>query len=102
MSELLVPIVVAILGSNALLAVVNAIINAVKKPSAIELSLVWLLQDKLEFLMTREIQRGSTTVEMKKFIHKGYNFYHSLGGNGDMTAIVHDYDNLEVNYTNHK
>ena len=100
--ELIVTIIIAVLGSNAFLAIVNAIISAIekkrKKPSNSEKGLMWLMQDKLDFLMTKEIQRGETTRSMKSFIHKGHDLYHALGGNGDMNTLLKVYDNLEVDY----
>jgi len=99
---MIVAIVVAVLGSQALTQIVNAIIERQKekrkKPSALESGLMWLLQDRLENLMTREIKEGKTSRSVKSFIHKGYNIYHELGGNGDMASLMEAYDELEVDY----
>ena len=100
--ELIATIAVSIIGSQALLEVVKSVIQArkekKKKPSDLEQGLRWLLQDKLEYLATREIQRGETTRQMKVFLHRGHGFYHSLGGDGDMDGLMEDYDQLPVKY----
>ena len=98
MNELIVTVLVAVVGSQAFLEIVKEIINRKKKPTAMEEGVRWLLQDKLEHLATKEIQKGETTVEMRKFLHQGYMTYHALKGNGDMAAIMNDYDSLPVKY----
>lgn len=102
MSDQTVAVVVAVLGSGAVLKIVDAIIASVKekrkKPSSLEEGLRWLLQDKLEFLATREIQKGETSIQMKSFLRRGYEIYHGLGGNGDMRAIMESYEKIPVKY----
>lgn len=100
-NELIVAIVVAALGSQALTKIVDAIIDRFKKPSSIQLGLKWLLQEKLDFLMTRDILKGSTTRSTKQFIERGYKIYHeNLKGNGDLASVYADYEELEVDYAN--
>lgn len=100
--ELIATIAVSIIGSQALLEVVKSAIQArkekKKKPSDLEQGLRWLLQDKLEYLATREIQRGETTVKMKSFLRRGYEIYHLLDGNGDMRTIMEEYEGVPVKY----
>ena len=102
MKEIIIAIVVAVLGSQALAIVVNDFLASrkekKKKPSSLEAAVMWLLQDRLEELMTQEIKKGKTTRSMKAFIHKGYQTYHELGGNGDMKQLLKTYDELEVDY----
>ena len=98
MRELIVPVLVAVVGSQAFLEVVKELIYRKQKPTAMEDGVRWLLQDKLEHLATKEIQKGETTVEMRKFLHQGYATYHELKGNGDMVAVMNDYDSLPVKY----
>ena len=102
MNEQVVTIIVSVLGSGAVLKVVDAIVTSFKekrkKPSAMEEGLRWLLQDKLEYLATKEIKNGETTRQMKVFLHRGHDFYHSLGGDGDMAGLMEDYDQLPVRY----
>lgn len=98
-NEMIVAIVVACLGSQALAKIVDAIIERCKKPSSIQLGVKWLLQDKLDYLMTRDILKGQTTRSMKAFIEKGYKVYHEdLLGNGDLANVYKDYEELEVDY----
>ena len=100
-NDVIVAIVVAVLGSQALTKIVDAIINHFKKPSAIQEGLKWLLQDKLDFLMTRDILKGSTTRSMKAFVEVGYKIYHEkLDGDGDLAHVHEAYDDLEVDYAN--
>lgn len=100
--ELIVSLVCAVVGSQALLEIIKAIIQSykekTKKPSAMEDGIRWLQQDKLEYLATREIQKGETSRQMKSFLHRGYNIYHALGGNGDMKELMDTYDELPVKY----
>ena len=100
--ELMASIMIALVGSQALLEIVKAMILSYrekrKKPSALEEGVRWLLQDKLEYLATREIQKSETTRQMKSFLHRGYSIYHSLGGNGDMHDLMETYDELPVKY----
>lgn len=102
MNEQTVALIVAVLGSGAVLKIVEAVIAYAKekhkKPSSLEEGLRWLLQDKLEFLMTREIQKGETTVQMKAFIRRGCNIYYGLHGNGDMKTLLEAYEKIPVKY----
>lgn len=69
-----------------------------KKPTAIDNALQWLMRDRLEHLMTKALLKGETNLHEKQFIHKGYHLYHDLGGNGDMTDLVKEFDELEVKF----
>ena len=100
--DLIVTIVVAVIGSQALGKIVDAIIQWIRdkerKPTALEDGVKWLLQERLEHIMERDILAGSTKRQTKIAVHRGYEAYHALKGNGDMTAMLHDYDELEVVY----
>ena len=95
-------IIVAILTSGVLSTLLTQLIAWLKerkaKPTALDNALQWLLRDKLEFLMTRALAKGETTMHAKQFIHRGYNFYHELGGNGDIADLLHEFDSLQVKY----
>jgi len=100
--ELLVKIIVAFLGSELALEFFKAAVQAYKekkrKPSAMEEGVRWLLQDKIEYLVTKEIHNGETSRQMKSFLRRGYEIYHELGGNGDMAALMQDYEEIPVKY----
>ena len=102
MKEIAVTILVAIIGSQAFLEIIKAVINAIKertrKPTAIENAVKWLLQDRLERIMSRDILAGETSKSTRNQVHKGYKIYHQLKGNGDMAAMLKDYDQLKVVY----
>lgn len=69
-----------------------------KKPTAIDNSLQWLMRDRLEHLMTKALQKGETNLHEKQFIHRGFQYYHDLGGNGDMADLLREFDELEVKF----
>lgn len=69
-----------------------------KRPTSSDNALQWLMHDKLEFLMTKALVKGETTIHEKQFIHRGYDYYHALGGNGDISDLLHEFDDLKVNY----
>ena len=102
MKDMVVAVIVAILSSQALTLLVNAWIEKQKekkkKPTAMESAVMWLLQDRLDYLMTKEVMRGVTKRQTKAFLHKGYQIYHELGGNGDMKQLIDAYDEIEVDY----
>ena len=102
MNDQTVAIIIAVLGSRAFLKIVDAIVASIKekrkKPTPLEEGLRWLLQDKLEYLATQEIQRCETTGKMKSFLRRGYEIYHELGGNGDMKTLMEEYEDLPVKY----
>ena len=98
MSDQTVAIIIAVLGSSAFLKIVDFIIAKLKKPSNLEEGVKWLLQDKLEFLATREIQFGVTTVKMKSFIREGCKIYEELEGDGEMKTLMESYEALPIKY----
>ena len=48
--------------------------------------------------MTKALVAGETTMHDKQFIHRGYQFYHDLGGNGDMAELIKEYDELPIKF----
>ena len=101
-SDLLITLGCAIIGSGALQALVTEMIRKSQerkaKPTALEQAVKLLLQDRLTFLMTRDIQAGETTARMRSFISKGMEAYKGLEGNGDMKALYADYQRIPVKY----
>jgi hypothetical protein len=51
---------------------------------------------RLERDITKELERGYTTVHNSDVIHKMYSSYKKLGGNGYIDALYKKYINLEV------
>ena len=98
MSELTITLVCAIIGSQALLEIVKAIIAALRRPSALQMAVRWLLEDRLENIITDEIRKGETTKRMRKYIRRGYKYYKGLRGNGDMDQLMEDYRKVPVKY----
>ena len=48
--------------------------------------------------MTKALQKGETNLHEKQFIHRGFQYYHDLGGNGDMADLLREFDELEVKF----
>lgn len=101
-SDLLITLACAIVGSGALQALVSEWIRKSQekkeKPTAIETAVKLLLQDRLTFLMTRDIQNGTTSPSMRSFISKGMEAYKGIKGNGDMKQLYADYCKVPVKY----
>ena len=95
-------IVIAIISSGILSTLLSQLFvylkERKKKPTAVDNSLQWLMRDRLEHIMTKALQAGQTNLHEKQFIHKGYSYYHDLGGNGDMTDLLREFDELEVKF----
>jgi len=98
MSDMTVTLVCAIVGSQALLEIVKAIISALRRPTALQMAVRWLLEDRLERIITDEIRKGETTKRMRKYIRRGYQYYKGLKGNGDMDQLMEDYRRVPVRY----
>ena len=98
MSDMTVTLVCAVIGSQALLEIVKALIAALKRPSAMQMAVRWLLEDRLERIITDELRKGETTKRMRKYIRRGYKYYKGLHGNGDMDELMKDYMALQVRY----
>ena len=101
MSELTVTLICAVVGSQALLEIVKAIIKAISNhfsQNPVQMGIKWLLQDRLERIITTEIQKGETSRRTRKYVNQGYKYYHALKGNGDMDQLLEDYRNLVVRY----
>ena len=98
MNDMTTTILVAVLGSQAFLEVVKALIKLISKPSAMQSGIKWMLENDLKEIATAEIKAGFTTPKTHKFINDGYKIYHDLQGNGEMTKLMSDYEKLEVRY----
>lgn len=102
--ELIATIAVSIIGSQALLEVVKAIIQAIKtkkrKPTSIEEALQWLMWDRIEHIVGKEIEKGETDFRTKSFIRRGSKIFHELFGNGDLKQLLEDYEEIPVKYSN--
>ena len=101
-TEILITLACAIIGSGALQAVITEFIRRSnekkKKPTALETAVRLLLQDKIEHLATKAIQNGETTKYERTFLHRCHETYQRLGGNGDISQLMSDYDKLPIKY----
>ena len=93
---------IAIIGSGVLSTLIAQFFSWMKerkrKPTALDNALQWLMRDKLEFLMTKALMKGETSMREKQFVHRGYDFYHQLGGNGDIADLLQEFDELPIKY----
>ena len=92
MSENMITILCALIGSGAATALVTASINrraeARRKETGESQGMRWLLQDRLEHLAQAYLDRGYITYEELKNWNKGHYIYHDLlGGNGDLNNL---------------
>lgn len=87
-------IIVAVLASPLLVKIVDAVIGMIKKNrTPLEEAVFFMLQDRLEFLINKAIDRGhTTTIELKKL--RGFlTAYERLDGDDyihDMWEIYKD------------
>ena len=99
LTEGIILIVVAIIGSGSATAVVTALINRFGRGSPIKIGVRLLLQDKIEHLGMRCISEGKITYELRKYLNAAHECYHKhLHGNGDLDALMTDANELPVIY----
>lgn len=92
MSETLLTIACAVIGSGSATAFVTFLLNKRAEKKRIDAAenqgIRWLLQDRLEHLARKYISDGSITYEELKNWNKGHGIYHeALGGNGDLNNV---------------
>lgn len=96
--ELITAIIVAALGSQALYAIVQFLIEKLKKPSKLEIGIRLILQDKIKETATAALVRGETTPSERTYVVNCHEAYKALKGDGEMKLLLMDYFNLKVNY----
>lgn len=101
MSDYILPLTIAIIGSGAFSAVVSAVISAItnrkKKQTSTTLGLMVLLEDRIDFLATCYIKQGFIVLADKDRIHRMWHVYHNvLGGNGYLDEKMGLVDELPV------
>lgn len=92
MSENMITILCALIGSGAATAFVTFLLNRSaekrRKETGESQGMRWLLQDRLEHLARHHLEDGSITYEELKNWNKGHYIYHDLlGGNGDLNNL---------------
>ena|GEM_PF-3133604 len=90
--EGIVTILCALLGSGAATALVNALLERQAARRRAETGesqgMRWLLQDRLEQLALRYLERGAVSYEELRNWNRGHHIYHELlGGNGDLNGL---------------
>ena len=92
MSETLLTVFCAVVGSGSATAFVTFLLNRRAEKKRIDTGenqgIRWLLQDRLEHLAKRYLSDGVVTYEELKNWNKGHYIYHEiLGGNGDLNNV---------------
>lgn len=101
-AELWVSILIALLSSGTVGAVITTAFKALlekhmrEDPQRVAMRL--LLQDKLTDLCGKALaeKTGRISLSSYQLIHRMYESYHELGGNGDMTHLMEAVDKLSV------
>lgn len=100
-------IVVGILGAGigaGIMQIVNTVVNHKmqkddtedERISAIMGALKVMIIDRIHFLVTSYIARGSVTLDEKETIQKMYLAFKAVGGNGDCTVPMEELAKLPV------
>lgn len=100
-------IVVGILGAGigaGIMQIVNTVVNhnlqkddtEDERISAIMGALKVMMIDRIHFLVTSYIARGSVTLDEKETIQKMYQAFKAVGGNGDCTVPMEELVKLPV------
>lgn len=113
MSDNGITIICAIIGSGIIGTLITRFLdwlkNRKKKPSALEQGLMWLLHDRLEYLMCKYMEQADAEAKETgeepsipkhkvSFINTGYNYYKSLGANGDLAKMHDDFSKYKIDY----
>lgn len=93
-------IIVALISSGTVGAIMTAVVKAVVKriteedPQRVGMRL--LLQEKLTCLCREALKADNISFSSYTLIHRMYDSYHELGGNGDMAHLMAAIDKLDV------
>lgn len=92
MSDNMIIIICALIGSGAATAFVSGIMSWHAEKKRVDTGesqgMRWLLQDRLEHLAGHYLDKGCISYEEFKNWNKGHHIYHDLlGGNGDLDAL---------------
>lgn len=92
MSDNLLTLLCAVVGSGAATAIVNFFLHRKEERERIETGesqgMRWLLQDRLEHVAQSYLESDHITYDELKNWNKGHHIYHDLlGGNGDLNAL---------------
>ena len=98
MSDIVTAVIVAVIGSQAFSLIVQAIIEKIRKPSAMAVGMKLLLQDRIRGVVLAALSRGETTEAERKYVADAMEVYHALKGDGEMTHMLQEYNALSVNY----
>lgn len=99
MSDNVVMILCALIGSGAATALVSGLINRRAERRRNETGesqgMRWLLQDRLEHLAKHYLERGVISYDELQNWNKGHHIYHDLlDGNGDLNILKSSLTNL--------
>jgi len=92
----IVPILVALISSGIVGAIGTAAAKRITKQDPKSAAMRLMLQDKIIYLVEKELARGYTTTAQHKMIRQMYQAYKDLDGNGDMDWFMAEYDRLHL------
>ena len=101
MKEIIVPVVIAALGSAGLFGLIQFLIsrkdkkreNKSKEREALRYLMLYIIDDKA----SKIIASKSITLDQKQMLHKWHDLYHNgLGGNGDADVLMAEIDKLPI------
>lgn len=94
--RIVLPLIIAAISSGTIGAISAAVAKRISKGDPKNVALRLLLQDKLTYLINKELECGYTTADKHKLIRAMYTAYENLDGNGDMTWLMSQYDKLNL------
>lgn len=62
--------------------------------TAVKMGVQALLRDRLYWNHDHYMQKGEYPIYARENVEEMYRWYHALGGNGTVTNLVHELDNL--------
>ena len=97
MSEILVTIIVTVVASSGFWAFLQAVLqNRARKKSIDRKALLALLHDKLYFLLSESVRRGSISADEYENIMYLYEPYAEMGGNGTCERLLKEVNKLPI------
>lgn len=88
MTQIIVTIIVAVLGSQSLSLIVQRLLGRLDKSDPVRGGIRILLFMRLELLYRQTLERGFCSIADKRTAEDIYMNYHALGGNGVGTEMI--------------
>lgn len=104
-------VIIAVLASSALAALINQIGNARQwkrqreaakedgedsRFKKLEQAMMAMMLDRIQYLCKSYIKDGDVDIDDRRRLHIMHERYHSLGGNGDLDALMEEVNKLPL------